>query len=632
MTNTVEHRTSKKKFNLWTGNTQAHEVLYDFITQMLPRYSEAPWGMVPNQDGLRGRDWKDKMAELAAAMNYHFKLDGSGKSYSSGGVEIQLAYALQQGINSKGYRWRNDQEWRKKFTVTNLTHALDSGFMSPCDVHPFGLEWLGKYGDNTTVKRHFPKLSRQELMKAGEVFSETALPIREKKKSKQPKQRVMKMVKSSKTPWLEGYYARKDWDTQQIKKAIVNGNKFAKDSDDLIERAAAEEAVQFFKSIVSGKTKVELVPVASVSIVPGVSQHRKQNHSSQEKRSNKDTIAERGVDIPLLGIIKNANSRDVVVLNGCHRTEISKELVAGGKLPPEFKLPMWLITQQQYDRWKCIATGIQAWLNRTSAQALLQSSDVAKYAREQFDKSGFDPKDLPTETGKLRNLPVVKKIRRDALNHYGGGNLTNQSIRRAVTDTVKSYLKSRNDGITNFDEPRLQSMLENQFGFKKEKDSDCFTVATNAPGPLQLRTEDRIMVNYIANQKGTGELQTYVEKVARAKRMGRKSVLVMHDQGHKGEESALIVEMQRKWNEKKKYYFMIKNAYGSENGVAVYDYIVVPNQIDSDTEVLIGDKKFTVVGRDTISDPVLVTKSQAINWFESPDPEVPLAFMCRVKK
>ena len=439
------------------------------------------------------------------------------------------------------------------------------------------------------------------------------------------------MKANNKTPWLKNYYNRKNWNTQQIELAIGNGKNFIRDTKDLLKRTAAKEAVQFLEDILSGKIKVELVPAASVSIVPGISQHRKQNHSGAEKKANKDTIAERGVDLPLVGI-RDPKSGVVIVFNGCHRTIIVHEHQSAKKLPADFKLPMWIMSKKQYDRWKCISSGMQAWLNRTTVQARIHSADVCKFVREEFDKSGFDPKDLPTDTKKLRNLPLVQEIRTDALSHYGNGNLTDKLINRAVTDTIKSYLKSRNDGITNFDEPRLQSMLETQFGFKKEKDSDCFTVASRTPGPLQLKTEDRVMVNYMLNQKGTGELQTYVEKVARARRLGRKCVLVIHDHSHKGEEAALLVENQRKLNEKKKYYFMMKYGYGSENGVACHDFVLVPNQIDKDTEVMFGGEKITVIGRETNPDPIVVTKDQLVKWFESGDPEVPLNFICRVKK
>ena len=154
------NRKTKSSFNLWSRNSEAYEALYDFVCQIFPKYGDAPWKARPNLPGYKGSDWDAKMFELTAAMNHHFASRRGLKEYSRGGVEIQLMYTLQQCVNAKGYQFDDDQAWRKAFAISNLTSAITRGFISPEHVHDFGLEWLGRYAEETFLDTWFCDYTR----------------------------------------------------------------------------------------------------------------------------------------------------------------------------------------------------------------------------------------------------------------------------------------------------------------------------------------------------------------------------------------------------------------------------------------------------------------------------------------
>ena len=153
------------------------------------------------------------------------------------------------------------------------------------------------------------------------------------------------------------------------------------------ELNCVKEVLKFLNKVKSSAFKVTWIKAKNLEIDPDLSQMRKENHSSDHIKSNKNTIGDRGVDRPLIGYLKNPRSGKVIVINGCHRTKIVQELIALGKLPEDFKVPVYLVPNEQefLNHWMPILEEVQAWLNISAGtQAPVGLADVSKYVKREL--------------------------------------------------------------------------------------------------------------------------------------------------------------------------------------------------------------------------------------------------------
>jgi hypothetical protein len=622
-----------EKLNLWRNNPEAYEVLYDFVCQLLPKYNEAPWKSRPNIDGFRGKDWDNVMVQIAAAMNRHFVNRIGNKKYTKGGVEIQLMYTLQQCIRSKGYKFNEDEAWRKEFAIDNLTNAIERGFINTGDVHDFGLEWLGRLAPAEFIERHFPDYTREDLIAAGASAS-TPKTKRRKKVSKK------KSVKKTFEFNIKDYYKkinRLNRD-EQISIAIENAQEALKSPDGMTVRQleCVKEVLNFFQKVKRSKFKVTWV-LADKLRIEEYSQHRKENHKPGEKRVNKETIADRGVDRPLLGFLKNASTGEVVIINGCHRTEIVQELVEEGKLPKNFKVPVYLVPNQQdfLENWFPVLEEIQSYLNVSrGVQATTGTAEVRKYTIRQITKEGIDPSSLPKETSELTKTAEYKKVCSRALSTFKDSTMPKRDIKKNVTRAFTEHLKGSNDNIKNFSEAPggdLQKILKSSAGLLPIKNSPNYSMTDTFCHVANISKTDSISVFYLKNQRGSSEMQTYMEKIPDARYKNSKSVLVYMDHKHRGDEKTLFTELEHKFNVAKKWYHFAIDRFGKENGKAIPDLILVPNKIAKDCTVYLQGEDHKVAGRS--SEPIImVTKRQLEKWFNSGLDKVPLEFMIKSPK
>jgi hypothetical protein len=625
-------RTRKKSsFNLWSGNLEAYEVMYDFVCQIFPKYADAPWASRPKLPGFRGKDWDAKMLELAAAMNHHFADRRGSKSYSKGGVEIQLMYTLQQCINSKGYPFGDDQEWRKSFAISNLTNAIARGFIRPEHVHSFGLEWLGRFAEEPFLNVYFPKHTRQDLIDAGMAASVPKTKRRSTMAEKKSKEKTYDFD-------IEDYYKRinnLDRD-EQISIAIESAQEALQGDTGLTVRQleCVKEVLKFLQKVKSSKYKVTWV-LADKLRIEEYSQHRKENHKPGEKKVNKDTIADRGVDRPILGFLKNASTGEVVVINGCHRTEIVQELIQEGKLPKDFKMPVYLVPNQQdfLENWFPVLEEVQSYLNVTrGVQATTGPAEVRKYTIRQIAKIGIDLSSLPKDSLKLVKTAEYKRVCSLALSTYKDSTMPRKEIKKNVTRAFTEHLKGSNDNIKNFSDEdpngELRKILKNSAGLLPIKNSSNYSMTDTFCNVTNISKTDNISVFYLKNQRGSSEMQTYLEKIPDARYKKSKSVLVYMDHKHRGDEKSLFVELEHKFNVAKKWYHFAITHFGKENGKAVPDLILIPNKIGKDCTVSLKGAEHKILGRKN-APLIMVTRRQLEAWFESGEDSVPLEFMVK---
>jgi len=626
-------RTRKKSsFNLWSGNLEAYEVMYDFVCQIFPKYADAPWASRPKLPGFRGKDWDAKMLELAAAMNHHFADRRGSKSYSKGGVEIQLMYTLQQCINSKGYPFGDDQEWRKSFAISNLTNAIARGFIRPEHVHSFGLEWLGRFAEEPFLNDYFPKYTRQDLIDAGMAASVPKTKRRSTMAEKKSKKKTYDFD-------IEDYYKRinnldRDEQIYLAIEAALDQLKTEKGMS-VHELNCVKEVLNFLNKVKSSGFKVSWIKAKDLEIDPDLSQMRKENHSSDHIKTNTKTIADRGVDRPLVGYLKNPRTGKVIVINGCHRTSIVQELIAQGKLPEDFKVPVYLVPNEQefLNHWMPILEDAQAWLNISAGtQAPVALADVRKYVKRQIDKSGIDVTSLPKKTKDLIKMPEYKRICDKAVAAHRRSTLAITEIKKAVTREFNESLKGSNEGIVNFsaEHPDLKETLRSDVGLIPISDTESYSIP-NPRGDLigTVSPSDTMQIIYLADAVGSTPMQTYLEKVPLAQRKNLKTALVFLAHNHKGEESKIFTNLEGKYNVAKHWYFHAKECFGEEKGNAVPDLIIVPNKIVDDCTVLIQGKHRSVKGSKENGAPIVITKDRLEAWFNSGIEEVPLSFMFR---
>ena len=423
---------------------------------------------------------------------------------------------------------------------------------------------------------------------------------------------------------------------EQISIAIESAQEALQGDTGLTVRQleCVKEVLKFLQKVKSSKYKVTWV-LADKLRIEEYSQHRKENHKPGEKKVNKDTIADRGFDRPILGFLKNASTGEVVVINGCHRTEIVQELIQEGKLPKDFKMPVYLVPNQQdfLENWFPVLEEVQSYLNVTrGVQATTGPAEVRKYTNRQIAKIGIDLSSLPKDSLKLVKTAEYKRVCSLALSTYKDSTMPRKEIKKNVTRAFTEHLKGSNDNIKNFSDEdptgELRKILKNSAGLLPIKNSSNYSMTDTFCNVTSISKTDNISVFYLKNQRGSSEMQTYLEKIPDARYKKSKSVLVYMDHKHRGDEKSLFVELEHKFNvAKKRYHFAITH-FGKENGKAVPDLILIPNKIGKDCTVSLQGTEHKILGRKN-APLIMVTRKQLEALFESGEDSVPLEFMVK---
>tara|TARA_R110000822_G_scaffold12516_1_gene45266 strand:- start:15 stop:1865 length:1851 start_codon:yes stop_codon:yes gene_type:complete len=606
----------------------------------IPNYKMWEGVMNPSLPGLVGSDFDNALEKVARDMNLECRrFLRPGKIYKSSSVKQQLSFTLQQGIRAKGYK--HSFGGQRGSCFDNLQAAIAEGFITFKEVHKSMHPFIISVDSGRTL----PDVEKDLLGKEPEEQigeARMALGIGVPPVLGLGNNALAQATKAKKEKYafdIPKYYKKIDNldRDEQISLATesVKEQLKTKDGMSVHELNCAKEVLNFLLKVKSSEYKVVWVKANSLEIDPESSQHRKENHSSDHKKVNKSTICDRGVDRPLIGYLKNPRTGKVIIINGCHRTEIVQGLILLGKLPEDFKVPVYLVPNEQefLNHWKPILEETQAWLNISAGtQAPVVLADVRKYAKRQLEKSGIDVTTLPKTTKELIKLPEYKRICAKAVNSFRASTLAVGEIKKAVTRSFNESLKGSNNGIDNFsdDHPGLKKILSCAVGIVPIPGKEAHSIP-QPTGDLigTVSPTDTLQVIYVADAVGSTPMQTYLEKIPLAQQRGHKTAVVFLAHNHRGEEGKIFKNLENKFNVAKNWYHHAKQCFGEANGNAIPDMVIVPNKIVDDCVVLIQGEDRQVKGSKQNNDPIVITSDQLENWFNSGDKNVPLSFMFR---
>tara|TARA_R110000796_G_scaffold84266_1_gene183762 strand:- start:5158 stop:6864 length:1707 start_codon:yes stop_codon:yes gene_type:complete len=526
--------------------------------------------------------------------------------YTADQVRQQINFALQQGIRAKGYSHLRPS--LSKSTIENLEASLASAFMSEEDIHRsfFGIL-------STVVTVNSPELKK-------------LVPYFVKHKS---------VTAKSYAPDLDVYlkYDRsiQDWDWSQVDTMIrrlkrvttLNKRHYSK-----AERSSAKTLMGIFEDFRSGRRSLEYIAVAHVL---GFIQVRNVVLVDGNLKELEQTIPERGLDAPCLGRWLDMISRTVEGDNGNHRWKKCISLIDRGLLPPDFKMPFMLLTQQEARDCHAAYRMAKGMANIKASQAGTDRSDIKLDAEELIKANGWGLRlrdvDLRKNTLKGKKNPQVVAVRERMIDSHGGGRWGNEIIIRDVYNAIRD-LKNTGDGkFAHTDIDVMKTELNEYIEWQPlERKTATFThpgTGHHAGAFGGLGSEWR--VNVIDAHNGTTENTYFLGSPMAANINNYSLVQVLRDTKHHGDVLTLIDNLERKFSFYRIYAKKVRAVFGEDAALQLPAMVAVPNFFTKDVDIDFRGKKVTVKSQPEKF--IMISRNDLEEWVLAEDTLVPFEWM-----
>ena len=589
------------KNDRYKWSSKIHQRMFIELRTRLGVYKVWSAVMQPHNGPGQADHYQKALEEVAAVLGEAF----SAHEYTATQVRQQINFALQQGVRAKGYSHQKASHHKNALRVLN--EALGTGFMAKEDIHGSFFGFLSQESGTDT-----PELSK---LRSWFQANKTHTP-------------------ANYTPDLEDYlkYDRnlQDWDWSQVDTIVRRLNRvltLSKANYSRAELKSAKALKKILNQFKTGERKLEMIlPDHVVKFV----QVRKVEFVDVNLKMLLESIPERGLDAPCLGTWDDMIERTVTGHNGNHRWDVCRDLIALGVLPPDFKMPFMLLTEEE--RLDCHAAFkmIKDMANIQVVQAGSDISDVEESAKDLIRTNGLGPVlltvDLSKNTLTGKKHPAVVKVRERMIDSFGGGVHTNTLIIRTVYDVIRSLAAKANDDgkIEHRKKDKMYEELDKYAGWKPvEGTTATFThpgVGKFAGyfGPLGSEWKTAL----IDNHSGTTENTYFLGGLIDAKISEQKMLHIMRDTKHKGDVKKIVENIEKKFNFYKIYNLKVKTAIHSEAEMLLPDMIAVPNYFTKDCEFMLRGKK--VKAKSNTGSFIFIKRTELEKWVKSESTTVPL--------
>ena len=537
-------------------------------------------------------------------------------------LQQQLNFALQQGLRGTGYSHKKASHLST--TIDNLEAAVQTGFMTKEDIHPTIFQELANVDHRTA-----PNLA------GGHSFFVT--------------NKTSAVVDYH--PELQDYlkYNREvgdyDWTTVDLMIRRLKVAKANKKSG--YTRAQKKAFTRLQEILVSFRTGERPLNYILPENVLDFIQVRHEEFDDENLTVLEASVNERGIDAPCLGRWVDQIARTVIGDNGNHRWKISLKGIDKGTLPPDFKMPFMLLTQQEVRDCNLAFEVAKDMANIEVTQAGSTRADIQQTTRKIINEMGWASELLKVDMSRSkancaktgRKQPKVIMLKNQVHDRHGGGRWTEREITNDVYKTINELrLKSSDSKIEHRDKAKMESELNDFLGWETE---DNKNESFHYPENSKLGTWKIAILD-----KATGSSENHYMRIAPQDMLvsGVKLMHVFRDTTHKGSVENIVKNFNKKMSQmalqNTKHFTYLKKVSSITIGKACDDAfltphrIAVPNFINGDMEVKLGGKTHKLL--QNTGNFIIIEKAQIVKFIKekmkNPDHQVPLEWIFKIAK
>ncbi len=591
----------------WKSNPKVRKVMYEELARLGGPYATWVGVMQPDSNGT-GQVYIEKvLTPVVKMLNDSFPTEAATTDgeYTVSDTRQQINYALQQGVRAPGYK--HASEGMADTCVLNLEAAVSAGFMTIDDIHP--ATYLPLAQAVTPAKT--PTLFENKTTIAGGKKGPKSMPF-------------------ALTEYC--YYSRstEDWDWRQVDLILgqlESGIRQGKEAFTRKELSSMKKAVKVLKDFRNGTRPIEYILPRNIA---EWEQIRNVEFDASTLKTIADTIYERGIDQPCLGVWIDDLQKIIKGRNGNHRKKVSVDGTDKGLLPHDFKMPFMMVTQEEERELSEAFEMIKSMSNTSRNQGGNTPDDVKLRARQTINRKAkatmFGALDMSLRTKKGKLHPEVVRLVERMKVEFGGGDLSANKITRGVYKAIEEITLKKDGKVKHRAKDEILKDFKTYSGMKempaedKTTKSKSYSHTGTGLHAGMFGATDHWRWNVVDASKGTTENTYYLGSPMDAAIGGWKLGLIFNDTSNKGNVDKIWEATEQKFEAIRKNYFKAQEGLGATRP-PLPDMVAVPNFFKKAVDITFRATQFTVKSNDSF---LFITRKELESWVKDPNaPAVP---------
>jgi hypothetical protein len=585
----------------WKSNPEVRRAMYEELSRLSGPYSAWVGVMQPDVKGT-GQEFVDTVLEpVVALLNEAFPAEASTSKgeYTVPDTRQQINYALQQGVRARGYD--HGAEGMADTCVLNLEAAVAAGFMTIEDIHSSAYRPLSQVITPTQTPVLFSDKATLEVGKKGPAKLPPALAE-------------------------YCYYNRstEDWDWRQVDimiRQLAYGIRQGKKAFSQKELGSMKKAIKILQEFRNGTRPIEYIMPRNIS---SWEQIRNVEFDTPTIKLLGETIPDRGIDQPCLGVWADDFLKIIKGRNGNHRKKVSLEGIKKGLLPYDFKMPFMVITQEEERELNEAFEMMKSMANTSRNQGGNTTDDVKLRATTTIKRKGkatqFAALDMSLRTKRGKNHPDVVKLVERMKVEFGGGDLSSNKVTRSTYKAIEEIRLKKDGKIKYLGKDQVLKDFKTYSGMKempaldKEKKAKSFSHGGEGQHVGVFGATDQWRWNMVDASTGTTENTYYLGSPMDAAIGGWKLGLIFIDTANRGNVQKIWDVTEKKFEAIRTYYFKAEQGLGASRP-PLPDMVAVPNFFEKDVDVTFREEQFRAKSTTNF---ILVSRKELEEWINDP--------------